>query len=147
MQKTNKKMVEEKIPTSLPIVPTIDVVVFPNMVVPLLILDEKIIDGVNKALETDKKILLLAAREPEDKNGPIGIEDLYKIGTIASIMRTMQLPDGGIKILAQGISKATVKKINQSETSLYAKIKPIDMSTSNEDINKLTLFYSTIKSP
>ncbi|KKP24499.1 MAG: Lon protease [candidate division TM6 bacterium GW2011_GWF2_28_16] len=137
MKKPNKKTIQEKIPNRLPIVPTIDVVVFPNMVVPLLILDEKIIEGVNEALEGDKKIVLLAAKQPEDSSGPIGIEDLYKTGTIANIMRTMQLPDGGIKILAQGISKAFVQEIDQDETSLYAIIKPINHDITKEDQNEL----------
>lgn len=137
MKKPNKKTIQEKIPNRLPIVPTIDVVVFPNMVVPLLILDEKIIEGVNEALEGDKKIVLLAAKQPEDSSGPIGIEDLYQTGTIANIMRTMQLPDGGIKILAQGISKAIVTQIDQDETSLYAIIEPINQDISKEDQNEL----------
>ncbi|MBU4387273.1 LON peptidase substrate-binding domain-containing protein [Candidatus Dependentiae bacterium] len=137
MKKTNKKQLQEKIPNLIPIIPTIDVVVFPNMVVPLLILDEKIIEGINKSLDGDKKVLLLAAKQPENSSGPIGVEDLYKVGTIANIMRTMQLPDGGIKILAQGMAKAEVEEIEQDETSLYALIKPIDIDTNKEDQNKL----------
>ncbi len=132
--KTSKK---EQISSTLPIIPTIDVVVFPNMVVPLLILDEKIIEGINQVLDSDKKILLLAAKQPEDSSGPIGIDDLYKTGTVANIMRTMQLPDGGIKILAQGESKALVEEIIQDETTLYAKITPIEIDIEKEDQNKL----------
>ncbi|MFH1461384.1 MAG: endopeptidase La, partial [bacterium] len=137
MKKTNKKQLEEKIQNTMPIIPTIDVVVFPNMVVPLLILDERIIEGINQALNSDKKVLLLAARQPEDPTGPIGIEDLYQTGTIADIMRTMQLPDGGIKILAQGIAKASVDKILQDNNSLRAKITPIKIDIEKEDQNEL----------
>ncbi|MBD3272772.1 endopeptidase La [Candidatus Dependentiae bacterium] len=137
MKKADKKQLPDKIPNTLPIIPTIDVVVFPNMVVPLLILDQKIIEGINQALKKDKKILLLAAKQPEDPSGPIGIEDLYKTGTVANIMRTMQLPDGGIKILAQGIVKASVEEIIQDDESLQAKIKPIQIDVEKEDQNKL----------
>lgn len=144
MKNINKEQMEGKVTTSLPVVPTIDVVVFPNMVVPLLILDEKIIYGVNEALKADKKILLLAAKEPENKNAPIGVEDLYKIGTVAVIMRTMQLPDGGIKILAQGIAKASIKEVDQSQTSLTAEITEIDMNTDAENINKLATIQRKI---
>ncbi len=144
MKKNNKKKISEQIPNRLPIVPTIDVVVFPNMVVPLLILDQKIIEGINNTLENDKKIILLAAKQPEDNAGPIGIEDLYQTGTIANIMRTMQLPDGGIKILAQGISKATIKEIDQDENSLYAFVNPINLDPSKEDQNQLTAIQRKI---
>jgi len=54
---------QEAIPEILPVIPTMDVVVFPNMIVPLLVLDEKIIKGVNHALQESKMIFLLAAKE------------------------------------------------------------------------------------
>lgn len=144
MKTSKKEQLQEKIPSTLPIIPTIDVVVFPNMVVPLLILDEKIIEGINLALKAEKKIILLAAKQPEDPSGPIGIEDLYKTGTVASIMRTMQLPDGGIKILAQGIAKASVEEIIQNEDSLQAKIAPIIIDIEKEDQTKLTALQRKI---
>ncbi|MCK4650963.1 endopeptidase La [Candidatus Babeliales bacterium] len=123
----------EQIPKILPVIPTIDVVVFPNMVVPLLILDEKIIKGINEALEGNKKVLLLAAKQqPEGYSGPIGIEDLHKIGTVSNIMRVMNLPDGGIKILTQGISKVEVKEILSDQDSLKVKIKPIKFDLEEE---------------
>src|SRR5437870_2625154 len=97
---------DNDIPGVLPVVPTIDVVVFPHMVVPLLILDEKIIKGVEMALQGSKKILLLAAQQQTaDYHGPIGIHDLYKMGTVSNIMRIMHLPEGGIKVLTQGLCK------------------------------------------
>jgi len=117
----------EEIPSVLPVVPTIDVVVFPQMVVPLLILDEKIIKGVEKALEGDKKIFLLAARQPQgDFQSPISISDLYEVGTVGNIMRIMRLPDEGIKILIQGVAKAHVEEILADNDELSVKIKPFE---------------------
>jgi ATP-dependent Lon protease len=108
---------------SLPVVPTIDVVVFPHMVVPLLILDEKIVKGVEAAFDGDKKVLLLAARQQnEGYQGPIGIQDLYNVGTIGNVMRVMNLPEGGVKILVQGITKALVKDISSQNDSLKADV-------------------------
>src|SRR3954470_17009709 len=102
MKNTKEGQHLEEIPAVLPIVPTIDVVVFPNMVVPLLVIDEKIIQGINHALSGSKKILLLAARQKDTSHkGPIGIQDLHNIGTVANIIRVMNLPDRGIKILTQ----------------------------------------------
>ncbi len=115
----------QDIPKILPVIPTMDVVVFPNMVVPLLIMDEKIAKGVEQAMDTHKKVLLLAAKEqPENYQGPIGTEDLYSTGTVANIMRVMNLPDGGIKVLTQGIAKAKVEEILQDQDVLRVNITP-----------------------
>jgi ATP-dependent Lon protease len=128
MKENNNKgnTFREEMPSILPVIPTIDVVVFPQMVVPLLILDEKIIKGVEKAFESTKKILLLAAQQPvENYQTPISIDDLYKIGTVGNIMRIMHLPEGGIKILTQGIVRARVEKILSNDKDLTAKISPL----------------------
>ena len=94
------------LPKLLPVIPTIDVVVFPNIIVPLLVLDEKIINGITQSLEQSKMAILLAAKNTLDTNGAIGTDDLYNIGTVASIMRIIKIPEGGLKILVQGVSKA-----------------------------------------
>lgn len=117
---------EESIPQILPIIPTIDVVVFPHMVVPLLVLDEKIIKGIEKAMQGDKKVLLLAARQQnEEYHGPIGVQDLFKVGTVSVIMRVMNLPEGGVKVLAQGMAKATVQEILSGQDLLQAKVDAV----------------------
>ena len=132
MENSKRKTLLEEIPEMLPIIPTIDVVVFPNMVVPLLILDEKIIAGINEAMEGSKKILLLSAKQQEDGyQGPIGIQDLNKVGTVANIMRVMNLPDGGIKILTQGLTRAFVEEIYSEDETLTAKIKPLEFDSQN----------------
>lgn len=118
---------DAEIPSVLPVVPTIDVVVFPHMVVPLLILDEKIIKGVEGALQGSKKILLLAARQNNNEyQGPIGINDLYNVGTVGNIMRIMHLPEGGVKVLTQGICKAHVQEILSEQEMLQARIAALD---------------------
>ncbi len=118
---------ELEIPLTLPVIPTIDVVVFPHMVVPLLILDEKIIKGITQSGDENKKVLLLAAHQQNDADmhGPISINDLYKIGTVANIMRVMNLPEGGIKVLIQGLVKAHVTDILSDEHSLHANIRVV----------------------
>ncbi|MBS1987964.1 endopeptidase La [Candidatus Dependentiae bacterium] len=114
---------QEQIPLVIPVIPTIDVVVFPHAVVPLLILDEKIAKGVELAQQGSKKILLLAARpQTEGYQGPIGIQDLYKVGTVGNIMRVMQLPEGGIKILTQGVCRAHIEEIISDQDLLQARI-------------------------
>lgn len=117
----------EAIPEVLAVIPTMDVVVFPNMIVPLLVLDEKIIKGVNYALQESKLVFLLAAKKSAEPHNAISTNDLYQVGTIATIMRLIKIPEGGIKILVQGVCKGTVHHIVTQEEMLQAHIKPIDL--------------------
>ena len=64
-EKKNKNQFLEKIPTILPVVPTIDVLAFPNMVVPLLVMDEKIICGIEEAINNESKMILLLGTKPQ----------------------------------------------------------------------------------
>jgi ATP-dependent Lon protease len=116
------------IPDILPIIPTMDVVVFPNMIVPLLVLDERIAKGINSVVEGESKMILLLASRKQSHNhqGAIGTKDLYNVGTVASIMRLIKLPEGGIKILVQGHCKARVKDVIADEDMLCARTSLID---------------------
>ena len=123
---------QENIPEILPVIPTMDVVVFPHMIVPLLVLDEKIIKGINQSLQESKMVLLLAAKSQVDNQSAIGTDDLYKIGTVASIMRLIKIPEGGIKILVQGMCKARTKEIIGDDDILNAQIQAILPEGENE---------------
>ncbi len=126
MTKELKKQIIDEVPTNLPVIPTMDVVVFPHMVVPLLVLDEQIIKGIEQTLEKSKQILLLSTKNQTDGyQGPIGLSDLYDVGTVATILRMMKLPEGGVKILVQGTHRAKVEKILTDENILTVKLKPI----------------------
>ncbi|MGD1997585.1 MAG: LON peptidase substrate-binding domain-containing protein, partial [Candidatus Dependentiae bacterium] len=97
MKKNAPETTDQSLAT-MGVVPTIDVVVFPHMVVPLLVLDPKIMAGITKGLEGDKRILLLATKpQPnmyDDEEGdPISVDDLYSLGTICEIIRVMELPE------------------------------------------------------
>lgn len=126
MKINSNKNIQETIPEMLPVIPTMDVVVFPHMIVPLLIVDEKIIQGIQKSLEESKLVMLLAAKkQDEDYNGAIGTNDLYTVGTIASVMRLIKIPEGGVKVLVQGMYKAKVEDINVDDQMLNARITPL----------------------
>lgn len=122
----------ERIPEVLPVIPTMDVVVFPHMIVPLLVLDEKIIKGINQSLQETKLVLLLAAKKQIDSDDGIATKDLYNVGTVASIMRLIKIPEGGIKILVQGICKAEATDIMASEDSLQANVIKLDSNNLDE---------------
>jgi len=127
--KRERSSILETIPKTLPVIPTMDVVVFPHTIVPLLVLDEKIIKGINLALEQDNRMVLLLAskKQPSSLQGTIGTKDLYTFGTVATIMRLIKIPDGGIKILVQGQSKARVDEIKTDDDILMSHITVIDI--------------------
>lgn len=133
MKNLNKNI--QKIPEMLPVVPTMDIVVFPNMIVPLLVLDERIINGIEKAIEDDSKLVLLLAskKESDTHSGAIGTKDLYDIGTVASIMRLIKIPEGGIKILVQGLAKAQAKTISADQDILKANVLAMDFEDDSQD--------------
>ncbi len=139
------KDIEKNIQEILPIIPTVDVVVFPHMIVPLLVLDERIIEGINQSLDGSKRVLLLASKKKvEDYQGAIGTKDLYEVGTISSIMRMIKIPEGGVKILVQGIAKARVKSIITEENILSVvaeEIPPIE----NENQDQIAQHIKLIK--
>jgi len=140
------KRINDTLPKELPIIPTMDVVVFPNMIVPLLVLDERIISGVNKAAENESKMVLLLASKKQVSNpqGVIGTKDLYEVGTVASIMRLIKLPEGGVKVLVQGVKKAAVKEITADENTLSAEIDYMPMNP-EENSTMLAELISSIK--
>ena len=106
-----KKEIEKdflSLPETLPLLPVRDIVVFPYMILPLFINREKSIKSLEEALSKDRLIFLVAQKNLTEEDPPI--KDLYRVGTVALIMKMLKLPDGKIKILVQGLSKASIKE-------------------------------------
>ncbi len=139
------KEIREAIPEILPVIPTLDVVVFPHMIVPLMVLDEKIITGINNSLQESKLILLLAAKKQLDDQEVIGTKDLHTVGTIASVMRLIKIPEGGVKILVQGLCKARALNLLTENESLYASVEPIEAAEKNENDEMIIAQIKNIK--
>lgn len=130
----SKDHVKSKIPATLAVVPTMDIVVFPDMIVPLLVLDQKIINGINSSVESSKLVILLASRkQTQNEYDAIGTKDLYEVGTVASIMRVIKIPEGGIKILVQGLCKAKVSQLSTEQDMLSACVEKIEDLTDEQD--------------
>lgn len=124
----------EKIPQMLSVVPTVDIVVFPRTIIPLLVIDQKIIDGINYALDHDEKtVLLLAVKRDRSAQETIGTDDLYTAGTVASIMRLIRMPEGGVKILVQGLCRARVDEFKGEAQMLRAAINISEIMGEAED--------------
>src|SRR3970040_59287 len=87
----------------LPVLPLRDVVVFPHMVIPLFVGRDKSIRALDMAMESDKRILLVAQKTAETDDP--GADDLYEVGTLAHVLQLLKLPDGTIKVLVEGVSR------------------------------------------
>src|SRR4030065_926850 len=90
----------------IPLLPLRDVVIFPQMVAPLFVGREKAIRVLEEAMRKDKEILLAAQRDAKT-NDP-NEEDIYKIGTIGTIIQMLRLPDGTVKVLVEGKRRAQI---------------------------------------
>ncbi len=112
-----------KIPEALPVLPLRDIVIFPFMIVPLFVSRERSIRAVDQAL-TENRMIMLAAQKDVNNEEPGG-GDLYGTGTVAIIMRMLKLPDGRIRILVQGISRARINYLEDSPEYLKAHIETL----------------------
>jgi len=111
------------LPETLPLLPVRDFVVFPYMVLPLFVSREKSIKSLEEALSKDRLIFLVAQKKvSEEDPSP---KDLYRVGTVAVVMKMLKLPDGKVKILVQGLSKASLKETLQTTPYLRVKVENI----------------------
>jgi ATP-dependent Lon protease len=112
-----------EVPEELPLLPLRELVVFPYMVVPLFVGRARSIAALEDALSSDRLLLLVAQRNPEiEEPGP---DDLYRVGTVAMVMRTLRLPDGRVKALVQGLTKARIDSFVDQEPSSWGRVSPL----------------------
>ncbi len=107
----------------LPLLPLRDVVVYPHMVIPLFVGREKSIRALEQAMATDKQILLVAQRNASDDEPTV--DDIYKIGTIATVLQLLKLPDGTVKVLVEGGARAHMHKLLDEGSHFRANIEKI----------------------
>tara|TARA_Y100000994_G_scaffold96174_1_gene79641 strand:+ start:32 stop:2434 length:2403 start_codon:yes stop_codon:yes gene_type:complete len=112
----------------LPLLPLRDVVIFPHMVAPLFVGREKSIRALEEAMKTDKKILLSA--QIDAKTNDPGPEDIYKVGTIGTIVQMLRLPDGTVKILVEGVNRA--KLIGYDDENKFFNVEVEDLAEESE---------------
>ncbi len=114
---------EFEIPEILPMMPVRDVVIFNDMLLPLFIGREKSLNAVNEALENDKFLFLAAQKDSSDEDPES--DDVYKVGTVAKILRILKLPDGRMKTLVQGIGKGKIVRYTKKKAFYKVKIEII----------------------
>ncbi len=110
--------------TDLPVLPLRDVVVYPHMVIPLFVGREKSMKALENAMAGNRQILLVAQQRPEtDDPAPA---DLYQVGTVASLLQLLKLPDGSVKVLVEGQSRARATKFQERDGMLRAQVETIE---------------------
>ena len=118
------KLSNDKI-TSLPVLPLRDVVVYPYMVIPLFVGRDKSVNALEIAMREEQKIFLISQKNSQDETADE--KNLYKIGTIATILQLLRLPDGTLKVLVEGSTRAKILKFTSSTSSfLSAKLEVLD---------------------
>ena len=133
----------------LPVLPLRDVVVFPNMVIPLFVGREKSISALDRAMDSGKQILLLAQKDAADDDP--SVDDLYVVGTMASILQLLKLPDGTVKVLVEGGDRTRAVEFTEVDECFMAvpEVLPIDeLSGEESDVlmrTVLTTFEQYVK--
>ncbi|MCO5143551.1 MAG: endopeptidase La [Oligoflexia bacterium] len=127
---TNYEGEQIQIPENMPMLPVRDIVIFPFMILPLFVGRDSSIKAVEESLAKSDRLIFLSSQKDTADEFPQP-EGIYETGTIAMIMRMRKLPDGRIKILAQGLTKAKVKNFSQTEPFYRVNIESI----TDEELN------------
>ena len=114
---------------TFPLLPLRDIVVFPGMVVPLFVGRDKSVAALEAAMEGSKDIFLLAQLDPgcDDPER----DDLFDVGVIAQVLQLLKLPDGTVRVLVQGTSRATLEQLAQRGEHVEATVSSQDEVTAS----------------
>ncbi|MDP2728701.1 MAG: LON peptidase substrate-binding domain-containing protein, partial [Dehalococcoidia bacterium] len=115
-----KSIEEVRIPEELPILPGKDTVIFPYMIVPTIVGQERLVRLINEAVVGDRIVGFVALRSEREDTSP---EDLYQIGTAVQISRMLRMPEGTVQVLLQGIARVRIVQFVQSEPYLRARVE------------------------
>jgi len=115
----------------LPLLPLRDVVVYPHMVVPLFVGREKSILALESAMEADKQIVLVAQKDPSEDDP--GVDDVYQVGTLATILQMLKLPDGTLKVLVEGLGRVSILNAFQEDDFIKASAQELSSNDLLED--------------
>ncbi|HCE39821.1 MAG TPA: endopeptidase La, partial [Alcanivorax sp.] len=108
----------------IPLLPLRDVVVYPHMVIPLFVGREKSIAALETAMASDKQIMLVAQRNASDDDP--GEKDIYRVGTVSTILQMLRLPDGTVKVLVEGGGRGHVTKARFDDDGAVADVRQLD---------------------
>lgn len=111
-------------PLILPVLPLRDIVVFPHMIVPLFVGREKSVRALEDVMRSDKQIMLVAQKDAANDNP--GEDDVYRVGTIATVMQLLKLPDQTVKVLVEGSTRARIRRFVDNAGFFQAEVEIIE---------------------
>src|SRR5665648_586997 len=118
-------------PELYPVLPLRDIVVFPYMIVPLFVGREKSIAALEEVMRTDKQILLVAQKNASDDDP--GSDGIYDMGTLASVLQLLKLPDGTVKVLVEGTRRAAINRYTENESYFEAEVERVEETLGSEE--------------
>ncbi len=125
MAPRKKKVIE------LPLLALRDVVMFPYMVMPLFVGREKSIQALRAAMDTNKQLFLVAQQDAQQEDP--SVDDIFSVGVIANIIQMLNLPDGTVKVLVEGQTRAKIEKAYDDENGLWAAVQTLSSETKVDD--------------
>lgn len=113
-----------ELPTNLPMLPLRDVVLFPDMIVPILVIRESSVEALQQALVNDRYLFLVLQKDSETETPER--EDMFDIGVVARTLQVLKLPNGSAKVLVEGLERAAIKTVEKDENHYRATIEIIE---------------------
>ena len=113
-----------------PVLPLRDIVVFPHMIVPLFVGREKSVRALEDVMKDDKKILLVAQKNAADDDP--SPDEIYHVGTVATVLQLLKLPDGTVKVLVEGISRAKISQFEDNKDFFEVYAEGLEEDESND---------------
>lgn len=132
---TSNKSKSETAILGIPVLPLRDVVVYPYMVVPLFVGRERSIKALEVAMAADKQVLVATQKNPADDQP--GNDGLYEVGTLATVLQLLKLPDGTVKVLIEGVKRAKIIRFLTDQSYFLADIEPIEDSNVGSRENEI----------
>ena len=126
----------------LPVLPLRDIVVFPHMIVPLFVGREKSVRALEAVMRDDKQILLVAQKNASQDDP--GVEDLYEVGTVSTVLQLLKLPDGTVKVLVEGGKRAKISAYKTTDPYFEAFAAPMEEPAAAEGREQEALARSVV---
>ncbi|WP_439577835.1 endopeptidase La [Elioraea sp.] len=109
---------------TLPVLPLRDIVVFPHMIVPLFVGRDKSVRALEAVMKDDKQILLVTQKNAAQDDP--GVDDIFHVGTVSTVLQLLKLPDGTVKVLVEGGKRARIAAFKETEAFFEAFVEPMD---------------------
>jgi ATP-dependent Lon protease len=118
-----------------PVLPLRDIVVFPHMIVPLFVGREKSVSALENVMKDDKQILLVTQKNASDDDP--GVEDIYTVGTLGTVLQLLKLPDGTVKVLVEGVQRARISGYAENPNYFEGYAELLDDEPGTQELEAL----------